>query len=130
MKNFPISENTCLADNVEANSSAEETKLYSFFKKIETVEPFFVRRIPVWKRTLDIVGSSLGLIILAPLFLAIALLIKIVSPGPVFFKQTRIGYGCKEFNFWKFRTMKVNSDTTSHQQYLSELIHGDEEEDP
>ena len=94
--------NTLLANNRETVNNAKEEKNNSIFKKIETVQPFFVRRLPMWKRTLDIIGSLLGLIILTPLFLAIAILIKVVSPGPVFFKQTRIGHGCKEFNFWKF----------------------------
>jgi lipopolysaccharide/colanic/teichoic acid biosynthesis glycosyltransferase len=98
------------------------------FKKIETIEPFFVRRIPAWKRTLDIFGSFWGLIIFSPVFLVIAILIKIVSPGPVFFKQTRIGYGAKEFNFWKFRTMKVNADPSCHQKHLCELINEEDED--
>ena len=118
MKDFSTLENTSLDAKYETDSTADEGKIYSLFKKIETIEPFFVRRIPLWKRTLDIFGSFFGLIMLAPLFLVIAILIKIVSPGPVFFKQTRIGYGAKEFNFWKLRTMKVNADTSSHQKYL------------
>ena len=129
MKDFSTLKDASFAEKYEIDGTFEEGNIYSLFKKIETIEPFFVRRIPVWKRLLDIFGSFFGLILLSPLFLLIAVLIKIVSPGPVFFKQTRIGYGAKEFNFWKFRTMRVNADTASHQQYLSELIHGDDEED-
>jgi lipopolysaccharide/colanic/teichoic acid biosynthesis glycosyltransferase len=55
--------------------------------------------------------------------LFIALLIKIVSPGPILFRQERIGLGRKPFPFLKFRTMKVNTDTTKHQRYYAELIH-------
>ena len=128
MKDFSTLENTSLDAKYETDSTADEGKIYSLFKKIETIEPFFVRRIPLWKRTLDIFGSFFGLIMLAPLFLVIAILIKIVSPGPVFFKQTRIGYGAKEFNFWKLRTMKVNADTSSHQKYLCELINEEDED--
>jgi len=128
MKDFSTLEDTSLAGKYEIDSTSEEGKVYSLFKKIETIEPFFVRRIPAWKRTLDIFGSFFGLIILSPLFLVVAILIKVVSPGPVFFKQTRIGYGAKEFNFWKFRTMKVNADTSSHEKYLSELINEDDDE--
>jgi lipopolysaccharide/colanic/teichoic acid biosynthesis glycosyltransferase len=128
MKNLSNADDTSLASNPKIKSTVEEAKLHTLFKKIETIEPFFVRRIPIWKRTLDIFGSFLGLIILSPLFLVITVLIKIVSPGPVFFKQTRIGYGAKEFNFWKFRTMKVNTDTSCHQKHLCELINdGDED---
>ena len=128
MKDFSTLEDSSLAGKFEIDRTDEEGRLYSLFKKIETIEPFFVRRIPLWKRTLDIFGSFFGLIILSPLFLAIAVFIKIVSPGPVFFKQTRIGYGAKEFNFWKFRTMKVNADTSCHQAHLCELINEEEED--
>ena len=126
MKDLSMSGNTSIAGNNENDDTAEEKKFYP--KMFETIEPFFVRRIPMWKRTLDIVGSFFGLIIFSPLFLAIGILIKIVSPGPVFFKQTRIGYGAKEFNFWKFRTMKVNVDTSGHQEYLCELINEEDED--
>ncbi len=128
MKDFSTLKDTSLAGKCEIDSTSEEGKISSLFKKIETIEPFFVRSIPVWKRTLDIFGSFLGLVILSPLFLVLAILIKIVSPGPVFFKQTRIGYGAKEFSFWKFRTMKLNADTSSHEKYLSELINEDDDE--
>ena len=122
MKYFSNMKNSLFVDKYVIENSCEEEKNYSLFKKIETIEPFFVRRIPLWKRTLDIVGSLFGLIIFSPLFLAIAVIIKIVSPGSAFFKQKRIGYGAKEFNFWKFRTMKVDADTTCHQKLLCELI--------
>jgi lipopolysaccharide/colanic/teichoic acid biosynthesis glycosyltransferase len=125
MKNFLNMKSSLYAERYKIENTCEEEKSYSLFKQIETVEPFFVRRIPLWKRTLDIVGSLCGLIIFSPLFLAIAVLIKIVSPGPVIFKQTRIGYGCKEFKFRKFRTMRANTDAAFHQQYLSELIKED-----
>jgi lipopolysaccharide/colanic/teichoic acid biosynthesis glycosyltransferase len=57
------------------------------------------------KRQIDFWGSLIGLIISAPFFLIIALLIKIDSPGPVFFRQKRVGKDGKIFKIWKFRTM-------------------------
>ena len=75
---------------------------------------------------MDIFGSLFGLIILSPVFLAVAILIKIVSPGPVFFKQTRIGYGGREFKMWKFRTMKVDADSSIHQKHVCELYKNDQ----
>lgn len=57
------------------------------------------------KRTLDIIAALAGLLVLAPLFAAVALLIKLDSPGPVFFKQQRIGRGFRPFWIYKFRTM-------------------------
>ena len=63
-----------------------------------------------FKRTFDIVFSFLGIIILSPAFLIIALVIKLDSPGPVFFKQKRIGYKGKIFEIYKFRTMCVGAE--------------------
>jgi len=88
------------------------------------LEPFYVHKIPLWKRILDIIGAILGLILFSPSMLLISLLIKIVSPGPIMFKQERVGFGGKSFQFMKFRTMKVNADTTKHQKYYTQLING------
>lgn len=59
------------------------------------------------KRALDIAAALAGLLLLAPLFAAVALLIKLDSPGPVFFKQQRMGRGFKAFWIYKFRTMRA-----------------------
>ncbi|MEI6542756.1 MAG: sugar transferase [Methylococcales bacterium] len=62
------------------------------------------------KRLIDIVASILLLIILMPLFMIIMLLIYINSPGPVFYKQTRVGRWGKLFTMWKFRSMYLDAD--------------------
>jgi lipopolysaccharide/colanic/teichoic acid biosynthesis glycosyltransferase len=90
-----------------------------------SMEPLFSRRTPVWKRALDVTGAMLGLILFSPLFLLQAILIKTVSPGPVLFRQERIGYGGKPFTFLKFRTMHVSSDSTVHRKHLHDLIDND-----
>ena len=59
------------------------------------------------KRTLDIVGSFVGLILLAPLFALIGILVKCSSRGPIFYGQRRVGYEGKIFTIWKFRTMRM-----------------------
>jgi sugar transferase (PEP-CTERM system associated) len=59
----------------------------------------------VWKRVLDIVFSSMGLLIVLPIFPVVAGLIKLLSPGPVFYRQLRVGEGGCEFMLFKFRTM-------------------------
>jgi len=82
----------------------------------------------VLKRGFDIVGSAIIILLLSPLFLLVALYIKAVSPGPVFFRQQRIGYGGQPFTFLKFRTMKPGSDSSGHQAYLASLIHGADEQ--
>ena len=94
-------------------------------KSVEPLGTLFARPIPYWKQALDAVGSLLLLIALSPVFLLISLVIKIVSPGPVFYRQERIGYMGKTFTFWKFRTMHANNDATGHKQYLSQLIEHD-----
>jgi lipopolysaccharide/colanic/teichoic acid biosynthesis glycosyltransferase len=90
-----------------------------------SVHPFFARPIPTWKRALDIVGSLLALLLLAPVFAIIAIVIKMVSQGPVFFRQERIGYLGKPFMFWKFRTMAVDNSAARHKEHMSSLIHND-----
>jgi len=80
------------------------------------------RPMPIWKRGMDILGSLLGLLVLSPLFFLVALFIKTVSKGPVFFKQERVGYGNKVFRMWKFRTYEVDCDTDQHRHYMSGLI--------
>lgn len=61
------------------------------------------------KRAMDFCGASLGLLLLAPLFLAVAIAIKISSPGPIFFRQERMGLHGEVFQVWKFRTMSANA---------------------
>lgn len=61
-------------------------------------------------RTLDVLFSFLGLILLSPFFLLIAFFIKISSSGPVLYNQSRIGLNGAEFSVYKFRTMRMNSD--------------------
>ena len=91
----------------------------------ERLEKIMGRPMPLWKRFLDILGALVGLILFSPLFLLVALLIKIISPGPVFFRQERVGYQGKNFTIFKFRTMHVDNDASGHKQYLSHLINGD-----
>jgi exopolysaccharide biosynthesis polyprenyl glycosylphosphotransferase len=62
------------------------------------------------KRCLDIAGATCALVIASPLLAAIALLVKLDSPGPVFFRQTRIGESGRPFRIWKFRTMTADAD--------------------
>lgn len=61
------------------------------------------------KRSFDLFASCAGLILLSPLFLVIALLIKRDSPGPIFYRQERVGQGGKTFRIHKFRTMHVDA---------------------
>lgn len=77
-----------------------------------------------FKRLLDLVLSILGIVVLGIPMLIIALIIKIDSPGPVFFKQRRIGIHKKEFTIIKFRSMPVNvpHDTPTHQFKAEDML--------
>ena len=65
------------------------------------------------KRLFDIVASGCGLIVLSPVFLVLAIWIKLDSKGPVFYRQVRVGRGNKDFRIFKFRSMRVGSDKGS-----------------
>lgn len=64
----------------------------------------------VSKRIFDLLASALGLIILSPIFALIALLIRLTSPGPVFYRARRVGQGGREFTLYKFRSMVADAD--------------------
>lgn len=85
----------------------------------------FPGRISAWKRAIDIVGASLALAILSPLFAILSAYIKVVSKGSVLFKQERIGYLGHPFTIYKFRTMKTGSDSDIHKNHLKNLINSD-----
>ena len=80
------------------------------------------------KRVFDVIIASLGLLIATPFAAIIALLIKASSPGPVLFKQPRVGKDGKIFTFYKFRSMSVGNDDSRHRQYIKLFIEGKEEE--
>jgi exopolysaccharide biosynthesis polyprenyl glycosylphosphotransferase len=63
------------------------------------------------KRAIDVIGSFVGLVVLSPLFLVVALLIKVESPGPVLFRQIRVGQGGRPFTVYKFRSMYVGAES-------------------
>nr|MBO2500834.1 sugar transferase [Acidimicrobiia bacterium] len=62
------------------------------------------------KRAIDIIGATIALVLLSPVFLVVAIAVKLSSPGPVLFKQTRIGKYGEPFTFLKFRSMRVGAD--------------------
>ena len=65
------------------------------------------------KRIFDVIASGLGLVVLSPLFLILAVWIKLDSKGPVFYRQVRVGLHNKDFRIFKFRSMRVGSDKGS-----------------
>lgn len=82
-------------------------------------------KIPLWKRVFDIVFSSLGIIVLSPVFIITAIAIKLESKGPILFKSKRVGTNYTIFDFLKFRSMYANADkqlkelSKSQNQYIN-----------
>src|SRR5688572_18673501 len=75
-------------------------------------------KVPPAKRLLDLAWLLLALPTLLPLFLVIGAFNKVVSPGPVFFRQERVGFMGRKFWIYKFRTMHVDAETSTHQNHL------------
>ena len=78
---------------------------------------------PLWKRTIDISCCLLALPLFAILALIMTIVTKLLAPGPVLFRQERVGCMGRRFWIYKFRTMYVGSDTNGHQNYVKDLIH-------
>jgi len=74
------------------------------------------------KRVMDIVGSTIGLIIFSPIFLIVSILVKATSHGPVFFRQERLGQFGKPFVFLKFRSMHTNNNDAIHREFIKNFI--------
>lgn len=74
------------------------------------------------KRLLDILSASVLFVLTSPLFVLTALLIKLDSPGPVFFCQKRLGKDGKYFNFYKFRSMYAGCSEEEHKEYIRRLM--------
>lgn len=82
------------------------------------------------KRGMDILGSLLLLALFSPIFLAIAVAIKLTSRGPVLFRQQRVGEHGTAFTFLKFRSMYVGNDASQHKEYVRKLIVGQAAKQP
>ncbi|MEY4936538.1 MAG: hypothetical protein RIS64_2897 [Bacteroidota bacterium] len=90
--------------------------LYAFKQEIQTerersdAEPKEAFKMPLSKRMFDMIGATIILILLSPLFLIVALLIRLESRGPIFYRSKRAGVGYQVFDFWKFRSMFPDAD--------------------
>lgn len=76
------------------------------------------------KRLMDIVGAITGMILFLPAFMIVSLIIKATSPGPVLYKQKRVGYKSVIFTLMKLRSMRTDGDSKIHQEYVTNLIKG------
>ena len=79
------------------------------------------------KRTLDLTAAVLLLVLASPLLLVVALAVRLTDPGPVIFRQTRVGRSGREFRMLKFRTMRTGCDDAVHRDYVRRLLADDVE---
>ena len=80
------------------------------------------------KRAFDVVVSALLIVLASVPMLIVAIAIAVTSPGPVIFRQRRLGKGCTPFVFYKFRSMALNVDDSIHREFVTTLIEGGHEE--
>jgi lipopolysaccharide/colanic/teichoic acid biosynthesis glycosyltransferase len=93
-------------------------------RRFERGESFFRRNYPLFKRGFD-AAAALGLIVmLLPVLALIALSVKLTSPGPIIYRQTRVGKKGKPFTFLKFRSMRQDADPRLHLEHMRRLIAG------
>jgi len=75
-----------------------------------SADHLFLQPLPFWKRCLDVVGSLLAIVVTSPAMLAAAIAVRATSPGPILFKQERVGLGGRTFTIYKFRTMFTDAE--------------------
>jgi len=93
-----------------------------------TERPRTSRAARLGKRALDITGSAVGLLVLSPLMLVVAILVRLTSSGPALFRQERVGAGGRTFTIVKFRTMVVNADDSALRDAVERELDGTREE--
>jgi lipopolysaccharide/colanic/teichoic acid biosynthesis glycosyltransferase len=80
---------------------------------------------PPWKRLIDLLGASVGLLLLSPILVTVAAYIKCVSKGPVFFRQRRYGFAGRPFTLWKFRTLEIDEAASTQCSHVIDLMASD-----
>ena len=103
---------------IEVSSAPRQTAAFEF---PEPVGPLLIR-MPGWKRAFDLAFIALTYPIWLPLMLLIMAAIKISSPGPIFYRQERVGFRGRPFMIFKFRSMKVHAQTLWHELHFERLM--------
>jgi lipopolysaccharide/colanic/teichoic acid biosynthesis glycosyltransferase len=87
---------------------------------------------PRWRaglrRFFDVVLAGALILVLSPLLIAVAIAVRLDSPGPALFRQRRVGFREREFTLFKFRSMRLDADPRGHQEYVTALINGSDDE--
>ena len=91
------------------------------FREIPLAERRF-RRYRFLKRVMDLVGAAVLIVVLSPFWIAAALAVRLSSPGPVIYRQKRLGQFGRPFTFFKFRTMYADADDRIHREYVKRLV--------
>lgn len=106
--------------NSESSQGPSDPVLYPDLPKREETRKLS----RIVKRAMDIAGSLSALIVGSPIFLLLAIAIKLTSKGPVFFRQRRVGQYGVPFSLLKFRSMYQNNDSSKHKEYVQQMIAG------
>jgi exopolysaccharide biosynthesis polyprenyl glycosylphosphotransferase len=78
------------------------------------------------KRAFDLVAASVGVVLISPLLVIVGIVVMLTSPGPIFFRQERVGAGGSRFRLWKFRTMHHGASDAVHRELVTKMLRGDE----
>lgn len=108
-RTLQIVESQRAAAVAEAEPSLEPVRVTET-RPVHDLAPVFVEPTQPIRRAIDLIVSGTAILLLSPVYLSVALLVKVTSPGPVFFVQQRAGLGGKPFPFFKFRSMYVDAE--------------------
>jgi lipopolysaccharide/colanic/teichoic acid biosynthesis glycosyltransferase len=101
---------------------SQETTITPRFRSVGATSKPVVHNSPVWKRLMDISFICLSAPVVLPIMAVLAAYIKLVSKGPIFFTQERVGFQGSRFTCYKFRSMKPNADVSGHKDHTTHLI--------
>jgi hypothetical protein len=100
----------CLEDGNGLNGGSSNGAVNDRSVQHPSIDAFFARSLPRWKRAMDVLGALAGLVMLLPALAIVALLVRLSSPGPVIFRQWRSGLAGRRFEILKFRTMVLDAE--------------------
>lgn len=112
---------TCILFPQNYNNQLDKQEIKYFYPELLDKITISTSSIII-KRIIDLLGSLIAFIFFSPFFILIPILIKSTTRGPIFFKQKRIGLGGKTFTLYKFRSMYVDNDQSTHKEFVKKFI--------